>query len=279
MIRSPSTFVLSFLGALVCSVNVVATESGHVRARLVSDLDRLGDPRSFKLGVVLEPEPGWHIYWRNPGGAGLATEVAFELPDGLRAGALQWPAPISFNQPGDIIGYGYESPVLLAAEVVGPTTIDRPVPVTVTASWLACRDICVLGEAELEAELPFTGVALQRSLAAFEGWRDSLPVPAEPSALDMSVTGGPISDRSSSALTVWLHWADPPRAVEFFPDPGPSLKVGNTRTHSRGQLTRIDFDVTQIQGTAEPASSLSSVVVTTDAEGRRTARSLTINLD
>ncbi len=263
----------------VCVASLAGADDDHVRVRLVSDLDRFGATDSFRLGVVLEPEPGWHIYWRYPGSAGLATEVAYELPGAFRVGELQWPTPVSFVQPGDIIGYGYESPVVLAAEVTVPDIFDQPVPVDVTASWLACKEICVLGEARLEAELPLDGAARRRAEAAFEGWRESLPTPVEPDRVSISTTGGPVAASGTTRLVVWLQWTEVPAAVEFFPDPGSALKIDHVRARSRGQLTRIDIDVTRIQGTAEPAHSLSAVVATTDSQGRRTGRSLTINLD
>lgn len=270
--------MLSAVVAVFAAGAAVADDS-HVHARLVSDFDPVDGGGRFHLGVVLEPEPGWHIYWRNPGGAGLATDVTFELPEGFRAGELRWPTPVSFIQPGGIIGYGYESPVLLAAEVTAPDVTDRPVPVYVTASWLACKDICVLGEARLAAELPLDVAARRRSAAAFEAWEASLPTAAEPGRVSISTTGGPVAAGGTTALVVWLQWSGAPANVEFFPDPGPALKVDNVRTRSRGQLTRVDIDVTRIQGTAEPAQSLSAVVVTTDGQGHRTGRPLTINLD
>ncbi len=247
----------------------------HVTARLASDLDRLGATDRFHLGVVLEPDPGWHVYWRHPGGAGLATDVRFELPDGWTAGDLRWPTPISFTQPGGIIGYGYEQPVLLVAEVAAPAVVTSPAMVTVFASWLACKDVCVLGDIELSAELPVDpGMA-----APFEGWQASLPAPADAGRLSISATGGPVAAVGTTPMTVWLQWPEDPAAVEFFPDPGPSLKVDNVRTRSRGRLTRVDLDVTRIQGPTEPAAALRSVVATTDRAGTRTGAVISINLE
>ncbi|HSL19803.1 MAG TPA: protein-disulfide reductase DsbD domain-containing protein [Methylomirabilota bacterium] len=264
--------------ALALSV-LAAAEDSHVRARLVSDLEALNPGATFHVGVVLEPEPGWHVYWRNPGGAGLATEVALELPDGFAVGELRWPAPVVFVQPGDIIGYGYEQLVLLAAEVAAPPGAAAPVPVRAAASWLACKDVCVLGSAELEAELPLTGEAAAAARAAFAGWRDRLPRPARPDEVSMSVTGGPLPSTGAAELTVWLSWPEPPGEVDVFPDPGPGLKVEAVRTRSRGALTRVDLTATRLAGSSAPAAVLPVVVVRTDGEGGRTALELDIDLD
>ena len=98
----------------------------------------------FKVGVLFRIAPEWHIYWKYPGDAGLATEVKFELPKGFVAGELRWPLPQSFLQPGDVTGYGYSDEVMLTAEVTPPK--DLPVgeefAIRAKASWLSCRDIC-----------------------------------------------------------------------------------------------------------------------------------------
>lgn len=263
---------------LVCAASATAEDS-HVRARLVSDLEALNPGVTFHVGVVLEPDPGWHVYWRNPGGAGLATEVELELPEGYAVGELRWPAPVVFVQPGDIIGYGYKKPVLLAAEVTAPSGANAPVPVRATASWLACKDVCVLGSAELSAELPLTGEAAAAARAAFAGWAGTLPRAAAPDEVAVSVTGGPLPNSGAAALAVWLSWPGPPGEVEVFPAPGPGLKVEEVRARSRGALTRVDFTATRLAGSSAPAAVLPVVVVRTDGEGGCTALELDIDID
>ncbi len=264
--------------ALVMAVAVAAEES-HVRARLVADADRLQAGGSFHLGVLLEPEPGWHVYWRNPGEAGLATDLVFDLPDGFSAGELQWPTPVEFEQPGGIIGYGYEEPVVLAAAVTTPESVGAPVPVTVTASWLACKDVCVLGSAKLEAELPLKGAELAASKMALERWLEVVPIALDPGLLDLSVTGGPVPSAGAVEMVAWLNWKAEPGRVEFFPDPGPGLKVGGVRTRTRGTLTRIDFTISRMKTSGAPAESLRSLIVIEDERGKRSAGIADIDID
>jgi thiol:disulfide interchange protein DsbD len=130
---------------------VAAEEPQPVRARMVADTGRPIAGGTLQVGVLFEIEEGWHIYWKNPGDAGLATEVRLGLPDGLEAGDPRWPVPRRFTQPGGLIGYGYESSLLLASEIrlAGPPP-DEGSPVTAEASWLACKEVCLLGSARLE---------------------------------------------------------------------------------------------------------------------------------
>ena len=38
-------------------------------------------------------EEGWHVYWQNPGDSGSPPALRWQLPDGIRAGEIEWPAP------------------------------------------------------------------------------------------------------------------------------------------------------------------------------------------
>jgi thiol:disulfide interchange protein DsbD len=258
---------------------VASAEESHVRARLVADAEVIESGRAFLLGVELEPEPGWHIYWRNPGGAGLSTEVAYRMPEGFTVGELQWPTPVEFEQPGKIIGYGYEDRVVLAAEVTVPTGFRGSLTVEVEASWLACKDVCILGSEALNADLPLAGADLEASKTAFESWAELMPGERGSEAFEVSVTGGPIPASGSAGLVVWLNWKAAPGKVEFFPDPGPGLKVEGARAQTRGNLTRIDLTISRLKTADAPAETLGSLVVTNRADGRRRATVAHIAID
>ena len=67
------------------------------------------------MGVRFRLDPGWHLYWKNPGDGSLPTEVSWDTP-GTTVDALQWPSPRPFRTPdGSITTYGYADEVLLFA--------------------------------------------------------------------------------------------------------------------------------------------------------------------
>lgn len=143
------------MGAVVCGLGLpaLAAESPSATtprsvASLVSDTDAVAPGQTFHLALRLRLAPGWHTYWRNPGDAGIAPELAFALPPEGQAGAVAWPAPQ--RQPeGPLMTYGYSGEVLLAAPVrSGPGTF------TLQASWLVCKEVCVPEEATLRLQLP-----------------------------------------------------------------------------------------------------------------------------
>ncbi len=251
----------------------VAEDETRVKARLVADTVAFESGSTFRLGVHFEIEDGWHIYWRNPGGAGLATDVQFELPDGFVAGPLQWPLPIAFIQSEGIPGYGYEDSVVLAAEVTVPPdiVISNLGKVRAEASWLACKGVCVLGSAEIEvwlAELVEDPV--------FRTWAGQLPVTtgAENLPFALSVTGG----LSEGAITHWLRWSVEPGAVEWFPSPSEALDVGDVRIQTRGGLTRIDAEIQSRKGASGSTAELPSLCVVTTDDGERRGWELTAKL-
>ena len=45
----------------------------------------------WRVGVELVPDPGWHLYGRDPGEVGLPPRIEWQLP-GAHFGELEWPA-------------------------------------------------------------------------------------------------------------------------------------------------------------------------------------------
>ena len=245
------------------------------RVRLVTDTTEIKPGSTFRLGVVFEIEPGWHIYWRNPGGAGLATDIQWHFPEGFQAGDLQRPLPIAFTQSEGIPGYGYEGAVVLAAEVRAPLDYDAKSPHQIRAkvSWLACRGVCVLGAAELEGTL----AALPVDHDAFRGREENLPRAADPGRPSFSVTttGGLAEGR----LSLWLRWPMEPRLVEWFPNPSDALRVEDINVQTRGDLTRIDAVVRPLENATGTTNTLDSLVVLTGPDGGRYGWGLVVDLD
>ena len=77
------------------------------------------------VALHLEMRPGWHVYWRNPGDAGLPPEIAWKLPSGFTAGEIAWPTPERFVDNDQIGNYGYAGSVDLLVPVTGQP-IRRP---------------------------------------------------------------------------------------------------------------------------------------------------------
>lgn len=244
--------------------------AGNARVQLVASADRQQTGERVFLGVDFDIKPGWHIYWKNPGGAGMATEIRWRLPNGVTAGETLWPVPIAFIQSGDIPGYGYEDEVVLAAELGGAPPADGAV-IGASVSWLACREVCVLGSAELEAR--WSEIA---SDPVSSHWQSMLPASWSDDGAPFSVTttGG----LASGSLTLWLRWRQSPGDVEWFPDPPEGLVVEDVSISTRGGLSRIDASVRKMAGAAGEFATLPTVVAVTDKHRERRGWNLAVDL-
>jgi DsbC/DsbD-like thiol-disulfide interchange protein len=265
MRHRPLLTTVVMAAGLWCATTAPASDDfgeGRARARLVAGAHVSGT--ASMLGVTFEIEPGWHIYWRNPGGAGLATEVVWRLPRGLEAGPLRWPLPVSFTQSEGIPGYGYEGSVVLASELRSAPDLDLASAVVgADVSWLACKERCVLGSATLQAPLDEVPVD-----PGFAQWESRLPRPLEDGDAPFSVTttGG----LAEGSLSLWLHWQDvEPLATTWFPDPPEGLEVGEPTVRTRGGLTRIDAQLRLRSGAAAPDELRSLIVIEGAGDDRR----------
>jgi DsbC/DsbD-like thiol-disulfide interchange protein len=246
---------------------------GNVRARLVVDTDHIAPGGDFHLGVRFEIKPGWHIYWRNPGGAGLATDIRWELPAGFQVDELEWPLPIGFTQSEGIPGYGYEGTVVLGSRVHTAPGIDPALSaVGAEVSWLACKGVCVIGTARLEGKL----AELTRDFDS-RTWLENLPRTADDGReppFSVTATGG----LAEGTLSLWLRWQHPPGSVEWFPDPEEALEVREVKVDTRGGLSRIDAVVRKMAGSNRSPDRLDSLVVITDKDGNRRGWELAVDL-
>ena len=125
------------------------------------------------LGLQFAHAPHWHSYWKNPGDAGMAATFDWQLPAGMHAGEVQWPAPVKITV-GNMANYGYDGNVLLAVPVTVSQPVAGSVSVALDASWLVCRKECVPEQGHFRLQLP-AGKPLLADAAAFATTRAAVP--------------------------------------------------------------------------------------------------------
>ena len=176
------TLFMAVGGVRVSNAGPVRT--AHVEAELVAEQSALipGRPNTVALRLVMER--GWHTYWQNTGDSGLPTTLTWKLPEGLRAGPIQWPAPRALPV-GPLVNYGYEGEVLLLSDIatVPDFLSGKTVTLSARADWLVCKEICIPEGADLSLTLPVIADAAQvqrdpRWIDAIAKARTSLPRPA-----------------------------------------------------------------------------------------------------
>lgn len=125
-----------------------------VSVELVVDSATVGSGAVISPGVRFLIPKNWHIYAQTPGGIGLPTKVKYTVPPGFNLGEIYWPPHKSFDQPGGLIGYGYEGEVTLSAPVQIPDKLPPGEKFAIEAEvrWLSCYDRCIPGHAKLSRE-------------------------------------------------------------------------------------------------------------------------------
>ncbi len=143
---------LSMDGALTSTTN------SHLTASLIAEPTAITAGKSFWVGLHLKMEAGWHVYWKNPGDAGLPVSLDWQLPKGFAAGNLNWPYPMRIMVP-PLMNFGYENEVLLPVEIRSPSTlpVGGKIDLKAKAKWIVCKDICLPGNADLTLTLPIFG--------------------------------------------------------------------------------------------------------------------------
>jgi len=162
---------------LVWSQNIV--RSDQVAAQLVSEVESIKPGTAFSVALRLEMEPHWHVYWSNPGDAGLAPAIDWTLPDGFSASDIQWPYPHRIPFSG-MLNFGYEDEVLLLVDITPPAELDvSEITLKASASWLVCKEACIPEDAELELKLAVSDDLAKPNgdwVAAFSNLRAQMPI-------------------------------------------------------------------------------------------------------
>ena len=173
--------LLAFFMLLSAALAIAAPASAqgpalHIKPQLLAESAALPGGK-VTLAVLMQPEPGWHGYWQNPGDAGQGLALDWTLPAGADAGPLQYPVPGTLLLSG-FMNHVYEPDyaVLVALTVPKNAVPGSTLPITAKARWLACTEqLCVPQSADLALNLK-VGSAVPRD-ARFDGWRAALPAP------------------------------------------------------------------------------------------------------
>lgn len=208
-----------------------------VRANLIANVDAVTPGKPFLVGVLLEMAPKWHTYWEYPGDAGLATSIAWSLPEGYEAGPIQWPLPRQYTEPGDLVVFAYGGQTLLMTEITPPREIPAGTEVVLRAhvEWLVCEEICVPGNANVELALPIAENPQPANEEIFDAYRAKLPSLAPPA---FPVEIRPL-DPPAKGYALEVNNLPPGAKAEFFPLPPADASMGHVQSEGLGDSRKL----------------------------------------
>jgi thiol:disulfide interchange protein DsbD len=212
--------------------------------------------RVARVGVLFTLDPGWHLYWRNPGEAGLPTKVSFEV-DGAQLGPIAWPAPEVLRDPdAGLTSYGYTGSVLLASDLVRLPAAGSGHQLRAAADFLICKDQCIPGEVELTRDLDqaladASGVQAARTHALFEEF--AARVPQSPAALgvDVGVDGIQRPARPGEPVRARLSVRGALASASFIPESSHASVRSDASSGSSGVTLAVEGADARLSGVLE----------------------------
>lgn len=166
--------------ALVVMISLIAASAhaAHTQATLWLSATTAKPGDTVWAGIDLKMATGWHTYWKNPGAAGQATEIKWQLPPGLTNGDIQWPPPEKLP-PIEVTTYGYQNEIVLLVPLkIAGNCGSGLLTVQANVSWLECHDVCIPAQERISASMNI-GPESQNSDQAtiLAAWQAKLPRP------------------------------------------------------------------------------------------------------
>lgn len=204
--------------ALVClSATLAADEPSHVKVSLIPEVRTIAPGTPFSVAVLLKMDPRWHTYWINPGDSGAPTEIKWNLPSGFEAGPIQWPHPERIEVP-PLVSFGYEGEAALLVRTTPPRDLKTGERVTLSAhvNWLECEELCVPGEATVNAVVQ-TGPHVESDPTRAKFFSDArVRLPLDSGEWSFAAGSGRGFVRMTATPPLWLK--EPVGEAQFFPE-------------------------------------------------------------
>ncbi len=264
--------VAALVGITAAMLEAEPSRIPHGTVELISAVSSIMPGSAFQVGLLFRLEPGWHIYWKNPGDSGQPPRLKWELPVGLTAGEIEWPAPKRLPV-GPLLDYGYEGDVLLpiAVEASPDLTANSSPSLNANLRVLVCRETCMPGKATLALTLPVrkrVPTAIAGNAALF-----AQAMAAQPKALP---PGWKVSAQETpNSIRVAIAGAPQAAKISFIPAHPNQIENAAPQPLSRDRQG-IDLKLKSAADTSGNASSLEGILLT---EGAGASAAYTISAE
>ncbi|MGP5741737.1 protein-disulfide reductase DsbD family protein [Pseudomonas aeruginosa] len=188
------------------------------------------------LALLMQPEQGWHGYWKVPGDAGFPSSVQWSLPESVTLGELKYPVPHTLLIQG-LMNHVYEGPYALLATLRVPAAAKpgERLPISAKLQYLVCTErLCVPENAEVKTFVTVGAAAHPDATrqARFDTWRQALPRPLSAEASFQFKDG-------QFRLGIPLPAAVELTAPHIFPETDSTFSYAATQRFSRDGNTLI----------------------------------------
>lgn len=188
----------------------VVTE--HARSYLAAEFAVVSPGATLWVAFAQQLQPGWHVYWKNPGDSGLPLDLDWRLPPGASAGEVAYPLPERIPV-GPLANFGHTGAPTFLIPISTPKDAAPGETLTIglKATWLICEEICVPEEGAFTLKIAVGDADAPDQFGAplIAAARAALPTEAAGPSLFVAEAGRIVIDAPA-----------PPAAAEafFFPD-------------------------------------------------------------
>ena len=260
-------FVLSVVGLLAAIAQAAVTgapvagpvKAQHLTVELLSLQNAIQPGSDLQAGLHFKLDKGWHVYWVNAGDSGEPPSIHWNLPAGITAAPMLYPAPRRLPL-GPLMDFGYEDEVLFPIKLSAASSLKAPSTADLSAhvNWLVCREVCIPGKAELALPLQITtqpGAVDPARQALFSQFISRIPQPLPPSAKAVFA-----ATTSGFALAVTGH---PAAGAQFFPLDQSQIANAAPQTLEKVQ-GGLELALKKDENLHAPLSQLNGVLVLAD---------------
>ncbi len=244
-------------------------ETDYTTTDIVAEREGFSPGETTWFAVNQRVIDGWHVFWKNPGDAGLPLELTWDLPAGFDVGEIQHPIP-EFIPVGPLASFAHEGAPVFLIPVTAPAdaAMGAVIDIKIDALWQACEEICVPEETTFMLSLPVVATAALNEDVKdiFARGRSALP---EEKKYDAQFT------RNGSAYELSIEGWDgaKPENIFFFPEAEGLITpaAAQTETLSDGRLT-----ISMEPGWTEEIGGdvVDGILTFEDADGERVGHSV-----
>jgi len=127
-------------------------ENKILQMRLFSGTEGVIGLKKIPIAFEVITNPGWKIYWRYPGDAGLPTQIDYSNSINIKKLDIFWPAPFRFSTFG-IDTFGYEGQTIFPLSIT-PENENETIVLNSKINLMACNQICIPFSENIILEIP-----------------------------------------------------------------------------------------------------------------------------
>lgn len=154
-------------------------ETGHAEVELISEQSAIVPGETFWVGIQMDIQEDWYVYYRNPADSGMPLTVNWTHEEDFTISDIKWPYPEWKDAPGGLTSYAYQDSMLYMMEATAPEDLEPGEQTTlqVSAEWLICEKVCIPENADLELTLDVAEqpTFIEENLTLFSEMREKLP--------------------------------------------------------------------------------------------------------